>query len=767
MIKFDLHIHSFVSKYKESEGIVDASTIERAPVLLQKLNEADVGLFSITDHNRFWPELYEKLDELIDSAQYPKVQGLLAGVEFDVQIDPEMPKCHIITIFDTQNKKENYHKIYDAIESNKLEGQNDFYVKRDYENLLREIGLDVILIACQRNSLDRHKGHHNSLSESTMDPEELLMTGYINALEFQRPNVEGILRNNLKTVPVQVGLVMGSDCHEWEAYPNHDRNQRNPQFSHSKAKILPTFKGLLMAVTSPETRINPSINRNQHWIHSISIGDVEIPLVNGLNAIVGENGSGKSTLLKVMHGETGERFVAALKEKNQIFCGDGEFERHLFISQGQIVDKFNNKDLFPQDHFLSIDHSLFRESYSSYANGILRYIRERISAKEAADELARQTLQYNELINDGSYFIHIEKDDEFGSIDNHHTRHNDELKGLLTTIKRLRKDEYYEEFYSDIDQIIGLVSKIYESVHSKDQRIKLEKTVKNFIISAISGYDEKVYSAATSKEREQREFKAAKTMFIDYIIDAVRKNTAEIAFPEKPGIIPGFSSNPKHGFSFNSESTYNGRDVVNEFLSRMFTRGYANINMLRQIESMEDLVCAIKGCTDPNQIDTIFQKNLSSFLDEMCQCKNYIVDTTQGGEELGNTLGELSLAYFKYVAEHENDKSIFLIDQPEDHISNNNISQRLLRYFDSIRTKKQVIMVTHNPLLVVNQDVDHVLFVRKNGDKIRVISGCLEYEHEDINILDLIAKNMDGGKDSIEKRLKVYGKENRVDDASV
>ncbi len=76
-------------------------------------------------------------------------------------------------------------------------------------------------------------------------------------------------------------------------------------------------------------------------------------------------------------------------------------------------------------------------------------------------------------------------------------------------------------------------------------------------------------------------------------------------------------------------------------------------------------------------------------------------------------------------------------------------------------------MVTHNPLLVVNQDVDQVLFIRNNGDKIDIISGCLDYEDEEVNILDLIAKNMDGGKDSIEKRLKVYGKENRLNDATV
>ena len=115
MIKFDLHIHSFASRYKESKGIVDASTIERAPILLQKLNDADVSLFSITDHNRFWPELYEELDKLIATDQFPNVQGLLAGVEFDVQIDPEMPKCHIITIFDAKNRKENYQKIREAI----------------------------------------------------------------------------------------------------------------------------------------------------------------------------------------------------------------------------------------------------------------------------------------------------------------------------------------------------------------------------------------------------------------------------------------------------------------------------------------------------------------------------------------------------------------------------------------------------------------------------------------------------------------------------
>lgn len=86
------------------------------------------------------------------------------------------------------------------------------------------------------------------------------------------------------------------------------KNQ-NKDFYHSKAKILPTFKGLLMAVTSPETRFNCSENNNTSIIDSIETKDQQLPLVNGVNAIIGENGSGKTTLLKLLNGKTSEAHV--------------------------------------------------------------------------------------------------------------------------------------------------------------------------------------------------------------------------------------------------------------------------------------------------------------------------------------------------------------------------------------------------------------------------------------------------------------------------
>lgn len=760
MIKFDLHIHSIASKYKESTGIVNESTVKNARVLLDKLNENNVALFSITDHNRFYVELYEELDKRIAEGSCPNVKGLVAGVEFDVQMDPDMGKCHIITIFDAKNKRENYNKIHDAIEETRLNSREDVYSKAQYETILRKIGLDVILIACQRNSIERHDGRHNSLSESTMETAELLKSGYINGLEFQRSNVEGILRDNLRSIPVNVMLVMGSDCHEWAAYPYHDFGYGNRQFSHSKANILPTFKGLLMAVTSPETRINQPENRNHNYIQSISINGTTYPLVNGMNAIIGENGSGKSSLLKIMNGSPKERFVISLKEKNNIICVNEHKDKCFFLKQGEIVDRFANNNLFPIEHFISINHSEFRNMYTEFAKGILEFLQKKIKVKESREQLTKECLCYNELIHANSYFVHIDVADDYSDVDNPHKKHDLELRTLLESLKQIKEESYYERFKTDLDTVYNVLTEIFRQVHTNHEIVITERIVKNQIVSSIKNYNLNIDEAATTQENEQREYLELRRTFIDDIKKAIRINSEEIVFPNIPKPIDGFSTNHKHGFNFNSEATYNGKEVLEYFLTRMFTNPYTTIDALKKIDTYEELVKAVQRCTDLSQLNETFQRNLTKFLDEMCQETKYIIDISQGNETLGNTLGELSLAYFKYMTEHENKRCVFIIDQPEDHISNNNISEKLLKYFNSIRHKKQIIMVTHNPLLVVNQDVDQVLFVRKNGEEIDVVSGCLEYEDENFNILDIIAQNMDGGRASIEKRLRVYGKDN-------
>lgn len=757
-MKFDLHIHSIDSKYKESEGIVDNSTIDNVEVLLKKLDENEVGLFSITDHNRFNVGLYNKLDIEIKTGKYKNVKNIVAGVEFDVQIDSDMGKCHIITIFDAKNKEDNYKKIKECIDENKLEKKEDYYTKDTFESILKKIGLDVILIACQRNSLDKHDGKHNSLSESTKDSENLIMTGYINALEFQRPNVEGILKNNLRNIPVNLGLVMGSDCHDWSAYPNHDKMNKNNQFSHSCAKILPTFKGLLMAITSPETRINQQDSKNINYIEEFKIGEDKVKLVNGINAIIGENGSGKSTLLKLLNNKVNTpKHVKNLVEINQLHCENNYSAKKLFIGQGEIVQMFDNSTLFPKENFLAVSHDSFWAAYSKYAEDILTYLKKSIKKEEVINGLKNNSLEYNESNNIATYFIQIECDKDFSSIDNIHNTPKKDLSSIIDKLETILGKEYFKTYETKIKSAIETLKSIFDDIDKNYNIIEMEEKLKNIIASELSTYNLKIEEAASTQERNQRDFSSSKADFIANIIEAIKKDNEEIEFPQKPNIFDGSSKKPSCGFSFNSESNYNGKDVHDEFLTKMFNQNYADIEKLKTIKDAETLVEAITSCTLYDQIETNYSNNLNKFLGKMCECKNYIVDMANEGKSLGSTLGEQSLAYFKYITEYEKEKCIFLVDQPEDHISNNNISKKLIKYLNSIRNKKQVIIVTHNPLLVVNQDVEQVIYVEKTNNKINITSGCLEFEDDSINILELIAENMDGGKDSIEKRLKVYG----------
>ena len=156
-------------------------------------------------------------------------------------------------------------------------------------------------------------------------------------------------------------------------------------------------------------------------------------------------------------------------------------------------------------------------------------------------------------------------------------------------------------------------------------------------------------------------------------------------------------------------------------------------------------------------MDSKYQENLKRFLNDATDTRDYITDSAE--RKIGSTLGEMSLSYYKYYTQDSDDWNVLVVDQPEDNISNNNVSKHLIEYFNSIRNSKQLIFVTHNPLLVVNLDSDNVIYVQNQNKQLEITSGCLEYDNGKTNILDIIADNMDGGKDSIEKRLQVYGKD--------
>ena len=761
MIKLDLHIHSCASKYKESRNIVDDSTIENIDVLLSKLHDNDVALFSITDHNRFYADLYKKIDEKLSDKdnRYNNVKNILSGVEFDVILDPAMKKCHIITIFDTKNDPNNYDKIERAIEENKLIEREAFYTKENFEKLLSIIGLNTILIACQRKDIHNHSGNHNSLSDSSKKIEEIFRIGYINALEYQKPKVEGILRNNLKELPEPVGLVTGSDCHTWSCYPKHNNSITTSDFYHSKARILPSFKGLLMAITSPKTRINCRQNNNVSFFQGIKHESSEIEFQNGINAIIGENGSGKSTLLKYLNGETREAYIKKIIKINDFsLINKLDSSEMKYIHQGDIIEKFNKNTLFSsetENNFKNIDHSNFEKEYKTYSEKIKNRIEQKIKEKLIEEKLSSKTISYQPELDIKNYYIHVACPSNFDEFMNEHEIPRQEINKLLKKLKDILLEDYYNKYEKDMTSAIELLTKIYKDIDNEWKIIDIEAKVKNSIQSCISDYDIKINGESSARDKEKKDYQAKQQDLIDTVIDAIKISNAPQVEISEPKKLEGISKNTKRGFCFNREAKYNGISMIDDFFSIMFNKNYQDLDSLLKIQTKNELAGAIKSCTSFTDIDIKWNDNFDKFLKASKSEKEYITDSHE--KKVGNTLGEMSLSYFKYSTKDTDNWNVLIIDQPEDNISNNNINNHLIEYFNSIRDTKQIIIVTHNPLLVVNLDVDNVIYVSNRNMTLETTCGCLEYENESYNMLDIIANNMDGGKESIAKRLKVYG----------
>ena len=175
--------------------------------------------------------------------------------------------------------------------------------------------------------------------------------------------------------------------------------------------------------------------------------------------------------------------------------------------------------------------------------------------------------------------------------------------------------------------------------------------------------------------------------------------------------------------------------------------------MIKNISSRADFQKAVYGCKEIEKIDEVWNNNFDKFIKWAKTEKSYIKEESTN-DSIGNTLGEMSLIYYKFQAYEDDDCDVLMIDQPEDNISNNRIAEKLIQYLNQTRKQKQLILVTHNPLLVVNLDADNVIALNKNNNVIQVSAGCLEDEEN--KILDIVAKTLDGGKEMIEKRLKIY-----------
>lgn len=766
LIKVDLHIHSSISAYKEDcdnagHCCVTNSTVNNLDKLFKKIDAKRINLIAFSDHNRFDKQIFLKAHELIDSNKYVNIKGIVPSVEFDVKIEDNHQPCHILTVFDFTCSSD-LDKIYNAIEKDKLIGKNDFYDRQRFEALLRNIGLSVLLIACQRKGFDNRKIGQRDLSDSCNNPIEFIKTGYIDALEYQSNAVEGILLNTLSEFPKDMGvsLVAGSDCHDWDYYPLHSKNATNNNKAYCfTIKALPTFKGLLLSFTSPATRFK-RVPANNSYIKTFIINGITYNLSPGFNAIIGENGSCKSTLLEGLSKQTSKNYMKQILKANDFKCDFDQCDLIKYIYQGRLTDcSQTNSELFKDEMaFKHIDNNEFETAVKNVYTAIQSKIESNIKLNAIKNEIKTTTFTFDlDIEQNRPFFIQIDITNAFTSNNNKYKDSYANIRKVLIQLAEEHKNKLYSDSQKDrIKKAFSTIKSVYVEIQKSYLQIEREIRIKNAMFSLINDYNRTIKSRSTTASSQKNNYLRNKKNLINIIVNLIREertnkliNIPNIKLSETSGII----HSPYCGFDFITTAKYHEVPNLNaEFYKEVFNSDYQEMNKVIQINQTDLAMSAIKGTIKDRDYNARLMKNANSFISKFI-LESY--DVADGGTKIrkGSTLGEKSIVFYKFVSNKMNRNAILLIDQPEDNISNLKIKEELINYLNDLRDRFQIIFVTHNPLLVINLDVDNVIYLEHHNDAINIIDGCLEED----DILKLIANHMDGGKDAIKRRLKVYG----------
>lgn len=122
-----------------------------------------------------------------------------------------------------------------------------------------------------------------------------------------------------------------------------------------------------------------------------------------------------------------------------------------------------------------------------------------------------------------------------------------------------------------------------------------------------------------------------------------------------------------------------------------------------------------------------------------------------------------------YLGMDKTDTRPLLIDQPEDNLDNLAVYVDLIRLFRERKKYRQIIIITHNPNLVVNTDAEQVIVASYDGGavpRIQYTSGSLENQAVALSdakpdeltdgIIERVCDVLEGGPSAFEQRSKKY-----------
>ena len=188
-------------------------------------------------------------------------------------------------------------------------------------------------------------------------------------------------------------------------------------------------------------------------------------------------------------------------------------------------------------------------------------------------------------------------------------------------------------------------------------------------------------------------------------------------------------------------------------------------NRLRSLKNRFEAACAGKGDFGGyfnNYLKRQFEQG-SEFLDKLLAWfpedgLNVRYSRTGDGKDFQPisqaSTGQRSAAMLAFLLAHGEEPLV--LDQPEDDLDNHLIYDLVVRQIRENKLRRQIIVVTHNPNIVVNGDAElvHVLAF-ESGQCVIKESGSLQQQA----IREEVCRVMEGGREAFERRYRRLGRE--------
>lgn len=753
----DLHIHT-------SENPDHPNDSYDLDLLIKKIlefNKDSEFLISLTDHN------------FINTKAYLKAKALeiniILGVELHIKNYEGCPAYHCHIYFDIV-------EITEALLDELNEKLNQLYPKKIVEKL--EITVPSIQDVINKfDSYDfmllPHGGQsHATFNTSIPDGVKLDTTLekniYYNHFEgFTARGNTGLEKTqeyfNRLGIGAFVNLITCSDNYTPSSYPNgKDKNPFNPTWMLAE----PTFNGLRLSL-SEQSRLIYSLEKPNIWSENIkSIKhkkdniEIDVEMTSGLNVIIGGSSSGKTLLVDSIVKQLTKTTASSIYtqyeiDKINIDNPSGMIPHYLHqnyimgIVNNVTDDKVENIDVvkrvFPGDEevkeSINTGLRLFKTNIQDLVKNV-KILEEETETLSKIPKLSRLLIRSN--------------------ID------NNIFEKILPTESEIEKFEFskprYSQFITNLEEIGQFLANFPFIKH--DEKLiaclkteldlsldysKKEKRARKIVIDEKEKYDELLKVNDSEEQTKKQNF--------EKLIESLKKYVkAYRAFFKTLDIISNYSltfgsediESMGHKLYIENDFVLN-KDKFLEVVNSFFKIPIPNFDSLSPEIFFKS---NFKQRPLVRNYDDFELKVYSSF--EALNKKKYKIITNDGREFEKLSPGWKTSVILDIILGYDKDISPIIIDQPEDNLATNYINKGLVKAIKKIKSKKQIILVSHNATIPMLADAQNIVLCRNENNKIVIKSSPLEGKIDGKEVVDLIAEITDGGKPSIKKRVKKY-----------